>query len=124
MAKIADITPPNCSVCWQTRDDIRHVDFEVAHEGPVLFEGTTPVQIDQLVICESCLKAGGELVGLVDWAERADLLADLQAQLQTAEAELVKARRYATDLERAVQSKPGRRTSPTRPASTPEPVAA
>lgn len=122
--KIAETTPPACSVCWQTRDDIRHVDFEVATEGPVIYEGVTPAMVDSIVICEACLKQGSELVGLVDWAERAEELTDLKTQLAAAEQALAEKTLYADRLEAAVAAKPGRRTSGTRPRSTsPSPTA-
>lgn len=123
MAQIAEPAPPQCSVCWQTRDDIRHVDFETPYEGPVIMEGVTPVAIDQIVICESCLKEGCKLVGLVDWAERGEEFEQLRERLTAAEASLVDAQRYAGQLEQALHTKPehqrSRRSSPKRPASMP-----
>lgn len=116
MARIAEPTPDQCSVCWQTRRDLRHVDFDQGTEGPVLRdEQNHLVQIDQIVICEVCLAAGAKLVGLVDWAERQDEFDALQARAETAEAKLAEQLEHTNDLRKALSSKPDRgRSSGTR----------
>lgn len=91
MPQLAAEIPPACSACFQQVPSERHVDFQVHFDGPfipgtdVLGEdapegtGTTSVTIDDLIICESCLKDAVELIGLGNVEEvKAELLAAVE----------------------------------------------
>lgn len=74
--RLADPRPAACSVCLQPpgiRDpQPEFVDFEVAYDGPVMTrhgeraETVVKTPIDDLFICEDCLKSAARLVGMVD----------------------------------------------------------
>lgn len=88
MSRLADFDPVACSVCLQPPmvhdHSLRYVDFEVAHEGPVVTrhgdnvspEQTVRIPIDDLVICEQCLAAGAKLIGM-------EVSEDVRVQLKT-----------------------------------------
>ena len=66
MARLAGVAPVHCSSCFQQDPSRRHVDFEASYDGPVFAEGAAKVAIDDLIICEECLRNGARLLGLVD----------------------------------------------------------
>lgn len=92
MPQLAAEIPPACSACFQQVPSERHVDFQVHFDGPfipgtdVLGEdapegtGTTSVTIDDLIICESCLKDAVELIGLGDVTEVSAALEEEKAK--------------------------------------------
>lgn len=77
--------PPCCSACYQPQPEKRHVDFSAFTDGPVtnvIPEGSLGVVghvIDEIVLCEDCIKRAAKLLGLGDVTE-------LQTQLEAAEA--------------------------------------
>lgn len=101
--------PPRCSSCGQAKPTEEHVDFGSAWDGPVInqlevaVEGATPIQIDDLKVCRTCIH---------------DAVKTLQMQIPpTRERELIlqveeqKAlnggqRAYLEQIERALQTKP------------------
>lgn len=68
--KVSDFT--QCSACFQQHPEKVHVDFEVAWDGPHFPEGSLmtddgkvnhlPVQIDDLILCEDCVRSALMLV--------------------------------------------------------------
>lgn len=54
MTRLADPKPPYCSSCFN-RPEGRVVDFEAAYDGPVI-PGAVPMPVDDLMICEDCMK--------------------------------------------------------------------
>ena len=89
--RVASPNPAYCTVCYRPGSDpVRFVDFDAAVDGPVvLTEGGTRgeyvgpmVSIDDLYVCEDCLRIGDQALGLE--AERAPLE---QARLAQHEAE-------------------------------------
>lgn len=110
--RLTDAPPPRCSSCFQAQPHLRHVDFEASYDGPVVplhanenLVGVQGVSIDDLILCETCVRTAAELLGLVDpdfvTAER-DMLKTgnevLVAKLQARDA-------YITTLEAAVANK-------------------
>lgn len=82
-------TPPvRCSGCWGQYPERRHVDFESHWEGPTFREGvmgedgevsnTINVSIDDLILCEDCLRVAAKLIGLVDPDEVAEYAEQLE----------------------------------------------
>ena len=61
-----------CASCHGQYLDRQHVDFEAYYDGPSVPNendtGPNPdlVAIDDLILCKTCLKEAGALVGLVD----------------------------------------------------------
>lgn len=66
--RVTEIAPTHCSSCFVQKPDARHVDFDAAWDGPVINEGDKDspafVSIDELIICEDCLRDAGALVEL------------------------------------------------------------
>lgn len=125
MAKIAESAPPACAVCHGQYPDRRHVDFEVAYDGPVL-DGAARVMIDDLIMCEDCLRIGARLVGLIDAPGLRGKLDGRQQEIERLEAALLERDAYVTQLEQTLAAKPKppapaaaprRRTPPKRPTA-------
>lgn len=110
-------TPPvRCSGCWGQYPERRHVDFESHWEGPMFREGvmgedgeisnTINVSIDDLVLCEDCLRAAAKLIGLVD----PDEVAEYAEQLEKRADDLLERNRgleeHNKQLKAAIASEP------------------
>lgn len=83
---LAETPPVACASCYGQYPDLRHVDFGAAFDGPVLNQtdvlvsGMTNVQIDDLIICEECLRAAAALIGLAEHDQMRELLDDMRAR--------------------------------------------
>lgn len=98
---------PHCSVCHGQYGDRRHVDFNVAYDGPVINEeDNIRVVIDDLIICEECLKEGAAVIGLKDPDEVAEYAEQLEKRLDEAVERIRGLERHNEDLRAAVSSKP------------------
>lgn len=63
---MANPNPTYCSSCFAQQPTKKHVDFEVAWDGPVIsHESGLRLQIDDLFICEDCLRSAAGLLGMV-----------------------------------------------------------
>lgn len=96
--KLADITPTYCSSCHCQNAELRHVDFEAYWDGPVLGDDVK-VPIDDLVLCEDCLKAGGLLIGLIDNKAMRTENFELGRALDAKNEEIEEMRKVISDLE-------------------------
>ncbi len=83
MTKFADSTPPYCASCYG-RPDGRYIDFEAAYDGPVI-PGAPHTTVDDLILCEGCLK---EAFAILDPEEQRERIAELEGQLQEKESEI------------------------------------
>lgn len=100
---------PRCAACHDQKLRDRHVDFEVAYDGPVI-PGAQPHPIDDLVICEPCLIRAARLIGLSDPHELRERLAAVETQRDDAEQALAAQLAYAKQLEAAIEAKPKPKT--------------
>lgn len=101
-----------CSCCFQQRPDLAHVDFDAAWDGPVIDQANGMKQtIDDLVLCEQCLRSGAELLD----DPRDDRMAELRRRVVDLEELLSKQTGYSAKLEDALQSKPKPAKPPARP---------
>lgn len=109
MPRLLDTAPPHCAGCYDQKPGERHVDMEAAYDGPVI-AGADPnhpsTQIDDLVLCEGCIREAARLVGLADWAELQEQIATLTARNDQVEAALLEQTAYAQKLEDAIAAKP------------------
>lgn len=64
--KVADTPPTYCAACHLQRPEVKHVDFEAYFDGPVMDGLTHKQPIDDLILCEDCLKTGAMLIGMID----------------------------------------------------------
>lgn len=90
--KLASPTPPYCSSCFGAKPAKAHIDFEAYWDGPIIDGAGFKQPIDDLIICEDCLKAAGEVIGLADHKK---LLAERNALKQ----EVQELRKYRIDNE-------------------------
>lgn len=94
--RLAHVTPPACSGCFQQKLTKRHVDFDVAYDGPSMMNpqgGHQP--IDDLILCEDCLLEAGKLVSLVP----ATKFEKVNGQLYAAQAQASEQERRAETAE-------------------------
>lgn len=61
--RVADRRPPYCAGCFQAKQ-CGFVDFDAAYDGPVIPGTPTPVPIDDLILCEDCVRRAAELLDL------------------------------------------------------------
>ena len=85
-------SPPYCSSCFQQKPAIRHVDFEVYWDGPIIDGAGFKQPIDDLVVCEDCIKAAGELIDLSEHKKLLHERNELKAEVQ-------ELRKYRIDAE-------------------------
>lgn len=88
--KLTETPPVRCSACFGQYTDRQHVDFEAAWEGPTFKDGIVGpdgeitnsilVSIDDLIICDDCLRAAAALLGLKDPDELAEYTEQLEKQ--------------------------------------------
>jgi hypothetical protein len=83
MTKIADPQPPYCASCFN-KPEGRCVDFEAAYDGPVI-PGAVATPVDDLIICEDCLK---EAFDVLDPQNLKDTIAELAQLLLDADKEI------------------------------------
>lgn len=108
--RLTDTPPVRCSACFGQYVDRRHVDFEVAWEGPTFNEGiagrdgeitnTIAVSVDDLIICEECMKAAGKLLDL----EESDVLLENMEQVERQRDELLERVRGLEDQAKSLKA--------------------
>lgn len=103
--RVADTAPAYCSGCFQSKPAERHIDFDVAWDGPTITEAVT-VAIDDLILCEDCLKAAAKLIGMADPAADQAELEQLRASNQHLVEKVRGLEDYAGRMEAAVAAKP------------------
>jgi uncharacterized coiled-coil protein SlyX len=113
--RIADPPPSHCSACFAQNPGRTHVDFNVSWDGPVIPGGVMgedgelhpgpQVTIDDLIICEPCLRRAAELIGLVDPQVEQDHLDELDGQLQELKERLAGQAGYIDKLEKAAEAR-------------------
>lgn len=108
--RIAENPPPYCSVCFGSVPDRRFVDFEVAWDGPVL--GATAEHhgqpIDDLIVCESCLKIAFQVL---DLDQNSEAIERLETELVEARDSLRTEVKYRGTLEKAIGERPRKKAA-------------
>lgn len=85
--KLADTAPAYCAGCYGQKPDERHVDFEAAFDGHVVKpagDGYDAVSVDDLVLCESCVRAAMALLPDLEQAGREEALRERVRELEQA----------------------------------------
>jgi hypothetical protein len=104
-------TPPvRCSSCFGAYPERRFVDFGAAWDGPVLGEpdgvvGGARMVIDDLVICEECLRSGAQVLGMEDPGDTARHVDEVEAANEELREKLLGATRYIDTLEKAADAR-------------------
>lgn len=124
--RIAYISPAACSSCFGQYPEQVHVDFESAWDGPVIdAENGRKYSIDELVICEQCLRAAyAKLPKTDDEDAVANELAELKEGYQKILDYSLKLQAGVANLERAINCRPEAMVEATekQPKPRPRPV--
>jgi hypothetical protein len=90
---LAEIPPTHCTSCFAQVPLKRHVDFSAYYDGPVFGDieivGGGKVVIDDLILCEDCVKAAAQLIGLDDVERHCEEIQSLKAELEQARQQVV-----------------------------------
>lgn len=84
MTRLADKRPPYCSGCFGHPEG-RYVDFEAAYDGPVVPGAPANQPVDDLILCEGCLK---EAFRILDPEEQRKSIEALQAHIAILEEDV------------------------------------
>jgi len=106
--KLTGAAPSACSSCYGQYPERLHIDFGAAFDGPVLFgkDGATLGQVDELIICDECLRAGADLLGLRSQGDLEAQVATLDAHAMTLAEKLAGAMVYIRKIEDAFAVRP------------------
>jgi hypothetical protein len=99
--QLLEVPPVYCSACWCAQPEKRHIDYMADNDQGYGDDPAHKVPYDNLQLCEDCIKAGGQLVGMVDAAERDAEIAKLEAENDRLKREARQAQNYAASLEDA-----------------------
>lgn len=110
--RLAETPPARCSACNLQRPEKRHIDFDAWWDGPVVEGGLATgegvvrgprVSIDELVICEDCLRDAGRLIDLEPVeGGRVELL---EQQLEDARSVNLELQSHVKAQDKALQSR-------------------
>jgi len=110
--------PPHCSSCFQGKPQSRHVDFGAAWDGPVIQgEGVVQHQIDDLIICEACLRDAGRQVNLGDVERVTEELRNAERENDDLMEQLRGLKAYIANFEAARDSRPNELLDPPKTKS-------
>jgi hypothetical protein len=103
-------TPVACASCYGQYIDRRHVDFGASTDGAVLagpsnIAGGKGQSIDEVIVCDECLAAAAELIGLEEATPLHAEIEELQQTLDDLAERLALTTAYVETLERAAQSR-------------------
>ena len=120
--------PPHCSSCYQQKPDQRHVDFEAAWDGPVLpaLDGAVGVighSIDDLILCEDCIRIAAGLIGYQDVTDLIKARARLEETRDTLLGKVAALEEHNQHLRQAVTSGQQVERAMRPPALMPQPAA-
>lgn len=110
--------PTYCSACFGQYPERRHVDFDAACDrgyAETMTKGRSAgepsnavsVAMDDLILCEDCLKDGAYRLGMIDGEEAVREQADLRAKLEVAEKLAQREEKYAERLEGVLKDRLG-----------------
>lgn len=92
-----------CASCFAQDLSQKHVDLEAYYDGPVVGgEGDIKVSIDDLILCESCLKEAGAIVGLYPAADLKQENNELGKTVEAKDEEIIALHELISDMERTL----------------------
>ncbi len=105
--RIAASIPAACSACFGQYVDRLHVDFSAAFDGPVLYgkDGSTLAAVDELVICDECMRAAAKVLGLEEPGDMVDQIESLDTRLTENSEKLAGALVYIRKLEQSLDER-------------------
>ena len=124
--------PTICSVCRQPPSTYlegqvpEYVNMESAYDGPVvrISDNIPPVYVENIVVCEDCVKAAAGLLGMEDTGPLSEHVSGLEAYTDQLEAEVKEKDATISDMGHTIGTlldkpvkRPGRRPQLKGPAS-------
>jgi len=107
--------PPYCSACYDQKPDKRYVDFDAASDRGWADDGQA---MDDLIICEDCLRSGAVHIDMCDTREIAAELERLRHENQRLKTQRDRSDTYSRKLEDTLRERPVPVELPTRPRRT------
>lgn len=93
-----------CSACHQQKIGMRHVDLEAYYDGPSIKQANGDYQsIDDLVICEDCLKNAARLIDLTNADDLKKENAEMGQTIEEKHSEIEELHATITDLTHTLQ---------------------
>jgi hypothetical protein len=99
-------TPTHCSGCFQQDSKLRYVDFDAACDRGYGDAHGVQIAMEDLILCENCLRDGAKLVGMEDARVLGERLASVAARLDEETARCEQAANYANRMEEALAARP------------------
>lgn len=96
-------TPVYCSACFNQDPRATHIDFDASCDRGY-GTGVLPVAMDDLVICETCIKSAAGLLGMQEVDE--DRVEELEKQNRYLLDRAKKSEAYADQLEGVLRERP------------------
>jgi len=96
--------PIYCSACFN-QQHVRHIDFDAACDRGYGNEESVKIVMDDLILCENCVKEGAKLLGMRDAGETEATLSVLETENLELRKRTEKAERYAETMEDALAQK-------------------
>jgi hypothetical protein len=113
-------TPVYCSACFNQDPSKDHIDFDAAIDRGYGDDVTQQVAMDDLILCDECVRRGAVLVGMMDAREFQTELDSLRKRYEHEKARADSADDYATKLELALDSRPIAVSTPRRRGRPPK----
>lgn len=99
--------PMYCSACHGQYPERKHIDFDAAIDrGWYGNDHGTHITMDDLILCEECLRNGAELIGMMDTNSFLDKMQSLEHRLEEETKRAEKWAEYADRMEVAFQHRP------------------
>jgi hypothetical protein len=99
---IAYSKPAFCSACFASKPDATFVDFGAAYDGPAIRDDAGTIQrIDDLIVCEDCVREGALQLALLVQPTR-----EIELERDAAREAAKEWRAYAETLEETVAHRP------------------
>ncbi len=102
-------TPTFCSACFGQDSTVQHVDFDAACDrgyGQTEDNPDIKVALDDLILCETCLRDGATRIGMIDAKEQAEYVQRLERLFAEEKANCERAVSYANRMEEALAQRP------------------
>lgn len=90
--------PIYCSGCFNSQD-VRHIDFDAACDRGYANDEAVRVDMDDLVLCENCVREGASLLGMTDEEGLKAENEDLRRKNDVLRKRVEQSQRYADTLE-------------------------
>lgn len=98
--------PVYCAACHGQNPKLRHVDFDAACDRGYGNDEGVKIAMDDLILCENCVKEGARTLGIEDSRELKARVNDLERKHDVERKRREQAERYANTIEDAISNRP------------------